>query len=98
MNASNPKSSCKPNHFITLLLSLVIVISGSMQLVHDQLADHHHTIACPVFVLDGSSALLETSTLSICSKQLIEEQSYLPIALVLPPLEKQKARAPPAYV
>jgi hypothetical protein len=98
MNASYFESSCKPNRFITLLLSLVIVISGSLQLVHDQLVDHHHTIECPLFVLDGSSALLETSTLSICSKQFIEEQSYRPIALVLPQLGNQKARAPPAYV
>ena len=97
MNAPYPKSSCKPNRFITLLLSLVIVISGSLQLVHDQLVDHHHTIECPVFVLDGNSALLETSNLSACNKQFIEEQSYHPISLVLPPLENHQARAPPAY-
>ena len=97
MNDSHPKLSCKPNRFLTLILSLVIVISGSLQLVHDQLVDHHHSIECPFFALNGSSALTGTPTLSTCTKQVIEEQAYSPIALVLPHLKKPQVRAPPVY-
>lgn len=98
MNDSHPQLSCKPNRLITLLLSLIIVISGSLLVVHDQLVDHHHSIECPFFALNGSSALPGTTALSTCTKQIIEEQSYRPIALVLPQLEKLQARAPPTYV
>lgn len=85
----------KHNGLIASMLTLVILISGSLQLVHDQLVDHHHTVDCPMFVLDGSSVLPEPSSSCIIAKQAIEKQTYHPIALVLSQLEKQQARAPP---
>lgn len=86
----------KHNGLMASMLTLVILISGSLQLVHDQLVDHHHTVDCPMFVLDGSAAVPEATSQCISAKQALEEQAYHPVALVLSQLEKQQARAPPA--
>jgi hypothetical protein len=83
------------NGLIASMLTLVILISGSLQLVHDQLVDHHHTVDCPMFVLDGSAAVPEATSGCISAKQALEKQTFHPIALVLSQLEKQQARAPP---
>ncbi len=85
----------KHNGLMASMLTLVILISGSLQLVHDQLIDHHHTVDCPMFVLDGSAAVPEATSQCISAKQALEEQAYHPVALVLSQLEKQQARAPP---
>jgi hypothetical protein len=85
----------KHNGLIASMLALIILISGSLQLVHDQLVDHHHTVDCPMFVLDGSAAVPEVSSDCINAKQALEKQTFHPIALVLSQLEKQQARAPP---
>ncbi|MFQ3170928.1 MAG: hypothetical protein ACI9DG_000957 [Oleispira sp.] len=88
----------KHNGFIAQLLFLVIVISGSLQLLHDQLLDHKHTVDCPMFVLDGSAAVPETTSQCFSAKKIIEEQSYHPIALVLSQFNTQQVRAPPTLV
>ncbi|MFT5593999.1 MAG: hypothetical protein ACI8SR_002386 [Oceanicoccus sp.] len=85
----------KHNGLIASVLTLVILISGSLQLVHDQLIDHHHTIDCPMFVLDGSAAVPEATTGCVSAKQALEKQAFHPIALVLSQFETQQARAPP---
>ena len=85
----------KHNGLMASMLTLVILISGSLQLVHDQLTDHHHTVDCPMFVLDGSAVVPEASTQCTSAKLALEEQAYHPVALVLSQLEKQQARAPP---
>jgi CHASE1-domain containing sensor protein len=98
MNVSVRQTLRKHNGFIAQLLSLVIMISGSLQLVHDQLLDHEHTVDCPMFVLDSSAAVPEATSLCIVAKQIVEEQPYHPIALVLSQFKTQQARAPPALV
>lgn len=85
----------KHNGLLASVMTLIIVISGSLQLVHDQLLDHHHTVDCPMFVLDGSAAVPSAEGTCLAHKQTVEQQSYHPIALVLSQLEKQQARAPP---
>jgi len=98
MNISFRQSLRKHNGFIALVLSMVIVISCSLQLVHGQLLDHDHTIDCPMFVLDGGAAVPEPLSQCISVKQVTEEHTYHPIALMLSLLKKQEARAPPASV
>lgn len=85
----------KHNAMFASVLTLVILISGSLQLVHDQLLDHHHTVDCPMFVLDGSAATTTDTTQCSSIKQAIEQHAYMPVSLVLSQLEKQQARAPP---
>lgn len=85
----------KHNGSLALLMTLVIVVSGSLQLVHDQLLDHHHTVDCPMFVFDGSTAVPSAADTCHASKQAVEEHAFHPISLVLSQLEKQQARAPP---
>lgn len=91
-----PHSLRKHNGLFASVLTLVILISGSMQLVHDQLLDHHHTVDCPMFVLDGSSATPSDTSECSATKQAIQEHAYTPVSLVLSQLEKQQARAPPS--
>jgi len=95
MKLSVPHTLRKHNGLFASVLTLVILISGSLQLVHDQLLDHHHTVDCPMFVLDGSSAVPETTTECTATRQAIEQHAYTPVSLVLSQLEKQQARAPP---
>ncbi|GAA6134736.1 hypothetical protein NBRC116188_15250 [Oceaniserpentilla sp. 4NH20-0058] len=85
----------KHNAMFASVLTLVILISGSLQLVHDQLLDHHHTMDCPMFVLDGSAATTTDTTECNATKQAIEQHTFTPVSLVLSQLEKQQARAPP---
>lgn len=88
----------KYNGLTASVLTLVILVCGGLQLVHDHLIDHHHTVDCPMFVLDGSAALPETSSQNVAFKQPIEEFAYSPVVLVLSQLEAQQARAPPAFL
>ena len=83
------------NGLIASMLTLVILICGSLQLVHDELIDHQHTVDCPMFALDGSAAVPEATISCVSAKQALEKQTFHPIALVLSQLEKQQARAPP---
>jgi len=85
----------KHNAVFASVLTLVILISGSLQLVHDQLLEHHHTVDCPMFVLDGSAANTTDTVECSSTKQAIEQHAYTPVSLVLSTLEKQQARAPP---
>ena len=85
----------KYNGQLALALILAMIVSTSMQLVHDQLVDHDHGIECPMFVVDGSSPLPEAQSQCVRSKQLVQTVPFTPVALVLSTLEKQQARAPP---
>jgi hypothetical protein len=88
----------KHNGLTASVLTLVILISGGLQLVHDHLINHHHTVDCPMFVLDGSAAVPETISLNVVFKQTVEQFAYHPVVLVISQLEKQQARAPPAFL
>lgn len=95
MKLSVPHTLRKHNGMFASILTLVILISGSLQLVHDQLLDHHHTVDCPMFVLDGSPAAAGEADECSATKQAIEEHLFTPLSLVLSQLESNQARAPP---
>ena len=86
----------KYNALLAMTLSLVLVVGASLQLLHDQLTDHEHSIECPMFMVDGSAAVpsVEYSHCAPPSKTLTP-LTFSPISLVLNPIEKQQARAPP---
>ncbi len=85
----------KHNALLATALSLVLIIGGSLQLVHDQLIDHSHNSECAMYVLDGNSLLGGQSTICLASQQVVESTPLSPLKLVLSQVEKQQARAPP---
>jgi hypothetical protein len=86
----------KYNALLATTLSLVLMVGGSLQLLHDQLVDHDHGIECPMFMVDASSAVpsVEYSHCAPPSKT-VKPLTFSPISLVLNTVEKQQARAPP---
>jgi len=86
----------KYNALLATTLSLVLVVGASLQLLHDQLTDHEHSIECPMFMVDGSAAVPSVAY-SHCAhpKQTVKPLTFSPISLVLNTVEKQQARAPP---
>jgi len=96
MNANFRQSLRKHNGFIALLLSMVIVISGSLKLVHDQLLNHHHDSDCAMYVLDGNTLLTNATSECIPTKQHAETPSYSSFLLVVSQFYQYAPRAPPA--
>ncbi len=86
----------KHNSLLATALSLVLLISGSLQLVHDQLIDHAHNADCAMYVLDGSSAIGSQQTVCLASQQLVEATPLHPVKLVLSQVDQHPARAPPS--
>ena len=86
----------KYNALLATTLSLVLMVGGSLQLVHDQLVDHDHGIECPMFMVDGSTPV-PSAEHSQCAppKQAVEALNFTPVSLVLNLVAKQQARAPP---
>ncbi len=85
----------KHNGLLAGVLSLVLVISGSLQLVHDQLLDHQHNSDCAMYTLDGNTPIAGQQSACLTQKQQIEAEPLSPIQLVLTQVEQHKARAPP---
>lgn len=88
----------KYNGHLAVALILAMIVSVSMQLVHDQLADHDHGIECPMFVVDGSTPMSVAPASCGHVKQTVEAATYSPISLIYQFLDRQQARAPPAYL
>ena len=85
----------KYNGHLALALILTLVVSSSLQLVHDQLVDHDHGIECPMFVVDGSSPLPAASIQCAPAKQAVEAAPFTLTAFVVNAINAQQARAPP---
>lgn len=86
----------KHNRLLATALSLVLLISGSLQLVHDQLIDHAHNADCAMYVLDGSTAIGSQQASCLANQQLVEATLLHPVSLVLSQVEQHQARAPPS--
>jgi uncharacterized membrane protein len=83
---------------MAIFLSLIIVISGSLQLAHDQLVDHHHDSDCAMYAVDGNTPIANSSSDGIALKQQAEEQLYLPSTLVITQFNHHSPRAPPVFL
>ena len=85
----------KHNGTLAMVLSLVLIISGSLNLVHDQLLDHHHDSDCAMYMVDGKTPVSDKQPTCSAVKQKTVDQPYSPISLVLSQFEKQVPRGPP---
>lgn len=85
----------KHNGGLAMVLSLVLIISGSLNLIHDQLLDHHHDSDCAMYMVDGKTPVTDKQTSCNTVKQTAEKQPYTPLTLVLSQFEKHAPRAPP---
>lgn len=85
----------KYNGHIAVLMSLVLIVAGSLQLVHDHLIDHEHTAECAIYMVDGKQPLAQQSQACLAHKQLVESTPYTPTQFVLSFLYKNQPRAPP---
>lgn len=81
-----------------MCLSMVIVISGSLQLVHDQLLDHQHDSDCAMYVVDGNTAISSASSSCTGFKQQVEQLSYSPFQLAISQFNYYSPRAPPVFL
>ncbi len=85
----------KYNGALALTLSLILIVSGSLQVVHDHLIDHEHTEECAMYMVDGKQPLSHKPATCIAHKQVVESTPFFPIQLVLSYVYKQQPRAPP---
>jgi len=85
----------KYNGTLAMVLSLVLVISGSLNLIHDQLLDHQHDSDCAMYMVDGKSPVAALQASCSAVKQQVVDQPYTPVSLVLSQFEKHAPRAPP---
>ena len=90
------KALKKHNGTLALMLSLVLIISGSLNLIHDQLLDHHHDSDCAMYMVDGKSPISDKQASCIALKQSAEDHPYTPVSLVLSQFEKHAPRGPPS--
>jgi hypothetical protein len=86
----------KHNGFLAMVLSLALIISGSLNLIHDQLLDHHHDSDCAMYMVDGKTPVAAPQANCSAIKQQVVDQPYTPVSLVLSQFEKHAPRAPPA--
>lgn len=91
------QSLFKHNGFLAMLLSMVIVISGSLQLVHDQLQDHKHDSDCAMYVVDGNTPIATASSDCVALKQQVADQPYSPFNFVVSQFNHHAPRAPPFF-
>jgi len=87
----------KYNGHLALALILALVVSSSLQLVHDQLVDHEHGIECPMFMVDGNSPLPSVSVECVHTKQNVESVPFTLVAFAVNTFNTQQARAPPIF-
>jgi hypothetical protein len=83
---------------MAIFLSLIIVISGSLKLAHDQLVDHHHDSDCAMYAVDGNTPIVNSSSDCMGFKQQVEEQLYSPFTLVITQFNHHAPRAPPVFL
>lgn len=95
MKPSIRQSIRKHNGFMALFLSMVIMISGGLQLVHDQLLDHQHDSDCAMYVVDGNTPVASASSDCSVIKQDHTASSYAPVALLVTEFTQYAPRAPP---
>ncbi len=88
----------KHNAFLATALSLVLVMGGSLQLVHDQLLDHVHDVDCAMYVVDGNGLISSQASTCSVNQQVVETTPLSPFKLVLSQFTKQQARAPPFFL
>ncbi len=85
----------KHNALLAIALSFLLIVSSSLQVVHDQLVDHQHNSDCAMYVLDGNGAAASEQTVCAVKKQSIAINSLLPVFWVLSQVSPALARAPP---
>ena len=95
MNVNFRQYMHKHNGFIAIFLSMVLVITCSLQLVHDQLLDHQHDSDCAMYVVDGNASIVNGGSDCTAFKQQAEAQSYSPFTLVISQFNHHAPRAPP---
>jgi hypothetical protein len=98
MNVNFRQSMRKHNGSLAMFLSLIILISGSLQLVHDQLLDHQHDSDCAMYVVDGNASIVNSSSDCTAFKLQAEEQLYSPFTLVISQFNHHAPRAPPVFL
>ena len=98
MNLNFRQSIRKHNGFMAMLLSMVIVISGSLQLAHDQLLDHHHDSDCAMYFVDGNAPVSNETSGCSTIKQQVENQIYSPLTVVISQFNHHAPRAPPVVL
>lgn len=96
----------KYNGHIAVVIALAVLVSGSVQAMHDQLSDHHHdhnhdhahesSSDCHTCALESSkSAPLPLPAACGIRKQSVEAIPFTPLSLVLNAVDVSQARAPP---
>ncbi len=85
----------KHNALLAIALSFLLIVSSSLQLVHDQLLDHQHGSDCAMYVLDGNGSAANVQTVCAIQKQSIAVNYVLPVVWLLSQVRPSLARAPP---
>ena len=95
MNVNLRQSMHKHNGFIAIFLSMVLVITCSLQLVHDQLLDHQHDSDCAMYVVDGNAPA--SAAVKDCSvvKQVYAASTYSSVSLLVSQFKQNAPRGPP---
>jgi hypothetical protein len=88
----------KHKGFTALFLSLIIMISSSLQLVHGEMLDHHHDSDCAIYAVYGNLPVPESSCASAIIKQQAEIQYYSTVSLVVSQFKQHAPRAPPVLL
>jgi hypothetical protein len=89
----------KHNGLTALFLSLVILISSSLQLVHGEILDHNHDSDCAIYAVYGNAPEADSSSVCVNIKQQAEIKPYAAIvSLVVIQFKQHAPRAPPALI
>jgi hypothetical protein len=84
----------KHNAFLATTLSVVLVMGGSLQLVHDQLLDRTHSSGCEVH---GNNVIGSATACAVPSNG-VDTTVLSPLTLVLSQLKKPHAHVPPFFL
>jgi hypothetical protein len=85
----------KHNAFLATTLSVVLVMGGSLQLVHDQLLDRTHSSGCEVH---GNNVIGSKATACAVPPNAVDTTVLSPLTLVLSQLKKSHAHVPPFFL
>jgi hypothetical protein len=83
------------NATLGIMLSLVLIVSASLNLMHDHAVDHEHDTDCVMCVVDGNTSVASLPVSVASDKQLLENLNYSPVSLTPTQFELQTARGPP---
>jgi hypothetical protein len=81
----------KNNAFLATTLSVVLVMGGSLQLVHDQLLDRTHSSGCEV---NGNNVIGSKATACAVPSSAVDTTVLSPLTLVLSQLKKPHGHVP----